>query len=146
MHIRASHVAEWLADHEHWVLDAESSREFDRLLGEFPWAPSRVRWSHVPHIHIDLPENETDNEFWERFRETPAGRHEYVFLMYSAREPGVVCKAREAIPDLDLLYSGAPGSRYFCGAEAEEGGPTPHFMDFAEYDGLDLVTAYSPAS
>ncbi|MEU7026457.1 hypothetical protein AB0A60_07140 [Streptomyces sp. NPDC046275] len=146
MHIRAPHIAEWLADHEHWVLDVGYSREFDRLLGEFPWAPSRLRWSNVPHVRIYLPEEDgTPNDFWERFCETPAGRHEYIFLMYSAKEPGIVCRTRDAILDLDLLYSSAPGARYFCGAEAEKGIPVPRFMDFAEYDGLDLVTAYFPA-
>ncbi|MET9952242.1 hypothetical protein ABZ135_11930 [Streptomyces sp. NPDC006339] len=144
MHTRAEHIIEWLAAHKHWVLDAERSGEFNHLLSTFPWTTSHIRWSSVPHTRIELSDDAASETFWEQFRTTPVGRHQYVFLMYAAHEPGIVCSARDALPDLDLLYSGAPGPRYFCGADLQDGHPKLRFTDFAEYDGLDLVRAYVP--
>ncbi|MFI7318505.1 hypothetical protein [Streptomyces venezuelae] len=89
-----------------------------------------------------------DDDEWDQFlgeaSETPAGRHEYVYLMYSWREPGIVCRTAEALRDIDYLYSSAPGPRYFCGADVSGGTPAPVFRDFAEYGGGDEITAYTP--
>ncbi|MFE0130537.1 hypothetical protein ACFWY6_02905 [Streptomyces sp. NPDC059037] len=89
-----------------------------------------------------------DNNDWEQFlseaAETPAGQHEHLYIMYSWREPGIVCRTTEALQDIDYLYSSAPGPRYFCGADVSNGSPVLAFSDFAEYDGGDKITAYTP--
>ncbi|MFE0104777.1 hypothetical protein [Streptomyces sp. NPDC059009] len=153
MHTEREHVRGWLSGREHWILERETSEAFNDFLCRFPWTTSRVRWSEVPHTTRELPEAETPDlpegdDDWSRFltdfRTLPAGRHDFVFLMYAWREPGIVCATADALQDLDHLYSSAPGPRYFCGADVSEGVVIPVFGDFAEYDdGGGTVTAFT---
>ncbi|MGW2015663.1 hypothetical protein [Streptomyces sp. NPDC001927] len=144
MHVRAAHVTDWLARHEHWILGTEFSQEFNESLIKLPWRVNGIRWTHLPHLEFEIPDSTQSQDFWNSFHATPAGGHEFTFLLYGAREPGIACRTREALPDLDLLYSGAPGARYFCGADLSNGTPLPRYDDFAEYDGNGLITAYTP--
>jgi hypothetical protein len=144
MHVKAPHITEWLRDHDHWILGAEVSEEFNSFLSAFPWATGRIRWSQLPHEKVELPDENELEGFVNLMRRTPAGAHELVFLMYSAGEPGIACRTQDALPDLDYLYSGAPGPRYFCGADQEKDAPVPLFAQFAEYDGDLTITSRIP--
>lgn len=144
MHTEQEHIRSWLTGREHWILGKEVSESFDKTLSEFPWTTSHVRWSQVPHTVLRLPDDDNWTPFLGEASRTPAARHAYVYIMYSWREPGILCRTTEALPDIDYLYSSAPGPRYFCGADVSDGTPLPSFRDFAEYDGGDEITAYTP--
>ncbi|TPQ20226.1 hypothetical protein [Streptomyces sporangiiformans] len=136
------HIRSWLAGREHWILEKEASDGFNNLLCVFPWVASHVLWSEVPHVTLELPGNDDWDSFHSEFSATPAGRHEFVFVMYSWREPGIVCRTIDAVKGIDYLYSSAPGPRYFCGADAVDGAVHPRYSDFAEYDGANEITAH----
>lgn len=55
--------------------------------------------------------------------------------MYAPNEQGLVGKFADVVSDLDLLYSGASGYRYFCAVETtgEEIRIQPEY--FGEFDG-----------
>ncbi|MFE7030824.1 hypothetical protein ACFU9Y_10990 [Streptomyces sp. NPDC057621] len=143
MHVEQEHIQSWLAGREHWTLGKEVSDGFNDFLSKFPWTTSRVLWSEVPHTSLYLPDNDEWEDFLLEFSDLPAGRHEFVFVMYSWREPGLVCRTVDALKDIDYLYSSAPGPRYFCGADVVDGVPRPVYGDFAEYDGADEVIAHT---
>ncbi|MEV0116393.1 hypothetical protein AB0H77_24595 [Streptomyces sp. NPDC050844] len=142
MHTEHDHIRAWLTGRQHWTLGADTSDRFNTFLCGFPWTTSRVRWHHVPHVTLKLPADDNWEVFLPAFAATPAGQHAFTYLMYSWREPGIVCRTVDTMKDLDLLCSSAPGPRYFCGADLVNGVPRPVFGDFAEYDGHDVVTAY----
>ncbi|MFC8171070.1 hypothetical protein [Streptomyces sp. NPDC057325] len=134
----------WLNDHDHLILDASYSRDFNKVLSGLPWTVNSVRWTTLPHRELEIPDDPLDDNFWEAFKASPIGGHDFTFLMYSGREPGFACRTHDAVPDLDLLYSGAPGSRYFCGVDMGSEGPVLNFKDFAEYDGNGVIKMSMP--
>lgn len=144
MHTRAGHVADWLSEHESWLLDVKYSQEFNRTLSELPWTVSGVRWAALNYRDLEVPEDSPGQDFWKEFHNSPVGSHEFIFLMYGSREPGFVCRISDAITDLDFLYSSAPGPRYFCGTDLGSDGPRPNFGDFAEYNGDGIIRMYFP--
>ncbi|HEV7951242.1 MAG TPA: hypothetical protein VGP24_15885 [Glaciihabitans sp.] len=139
MNIERPHVADWLARHPHRVLDQGFSSELEAYLNTLPWAGSHVDWRLVNHHSLELPE-EPDAEFLKRCRRTPWGRHDYLMIMYSGQEPAILCSITDAVPDMDLLYSGAPGTRFACGAYVVGDAVTLSCSDFVEYDGFAELT------
>lgn len=142
MHVEQGHIKSWLAGRGHWIVEKEVSDGFNEFLSKFPWATSRLLWSEVSHASLELPEDDNWDDFFLQFSALPAGQHDFMFVMYSWREPGIVCRTADVLKDIDYLYSSAPGARYFCGVDVVNDFPRPIYEDFAEYDGGDEVTMY----
>ena len=139
MDVEASHVREWMLAHDASSLAVEESKSFERYLEALPWAPSHVDWRELPSVEFELLDD------WEEMildfsQGCPLGRHEYVMVMYDGSQPSILCGTGAGLRDLDLLYSAAPGARYFCGVDLIDGRAIPRYEDFAEFDGFSKVT------
>ncbi|WP_430792089.1 hypothetical protein [Actinoplanes sp. G11-F43] len=139
INIERPHVAEWLNRHPHQVLELGFSSEFEAYLNTLPWAGSHIDWRLLDHKSLELPED-IDADFIESCRRTPWGRHDYLMIMYSGMEPALLCGTVDAISDIDLLYSGAPGTRFSCGADVNDGRVILNCLEFVEYDGYAEFT------
>jgi len=139
LYIEAPHVVEWRNCHAHRILDATYSSRFEAYLDMLPWAGSHIDWRLIEHHSQEVPV-EVTLDFLESCRRTPWGRHEYLLVMYWGQEPSLLCRTDEAIFDLDLLYSGSPGTRFVCGADLQDGSAILSFREFVEYDGFAQLT------
>ena len=139
MNIERPHVAHWLSRHPHRVLDPGFSSNLEVFLSTLPWAGSHIDWRQVEHASLEIPE-EMDAGFLADCRQTPWGRHDYLMIMYSGHEPALLCSLVDAVSDLDLLYSGAPGTRFSCGADVDGGAVVLSCREFLEYDGRAELT------
>ncbi|MGH3802845.1 MAG: hypothetical protein ACRDTD_22505, partial [Pseudonocardiaceae bacterium] len=124
--------------HSHRVLDQQASAEFESYLNTFPWGGSQLDWREIPNETLVLPKI-VDTGFITLSRRTPWGKHGHIFVMYNGDEPAILCSTEDAVADLDLLYSGAPGTRFFCGAEINGKETKVVHSDFAEYDGFSKI-------
>ncbi|MWA12865.1 hypothetical protein [Streptomyces sp. BA2] len=136
------HLREWLAEHGHRILDPAYSATFERYLESLPWTSSRIRWAAVPHTEIDTAPSD-DPAFTEAWGSTPLGGHPFVLITYTGSEPAVLCRTEDALRDIDVLYLRAPGPRYFCGADSQDGEVTLFSEHFAEYD-ISGLTFHTP--
>ncbi|MEV0323647.1 hypothetical protein ACIBKX_13405 [Streptomyces sp. NPDC050658] len=136
------HLREWLAEHDHRILDAAYSATLERYLDTLPWASSRIQWADVPHTEIDEPPSD-DPDFLDACGKTPLGGHSWVLIMYNGGEPAVLCRTEDALKDIDVLYLRAPGPRYFCGADRRDEEVTLVPEHFAEYD-ISGLTFHTP--
>jgi hypothetical protein len=93
----------------------------------------------VDHGSLQVPED-VDSDFVEICRGTPWGRHDYLMITYTGQEPALLCKVTDAIADLDLLYSGASGTRFACGADTAGDSVVLSCREFFEYDGHAELT------
>jgi hypothetical protein len=134
MYIEQPYVTDWLSRHPHQILEQGFSEELEVYLNTLPWASSHVDWGLVAHGSLEVPE-EVNLDFLEKCRQTPWGRHDYLMIMYTGQEPALLCDFTDAVYDLDLLYSGAPGTRFACGAGIDGGAVVLSCREFVEYDG-----------
>lgn len=139
MKIDAAHVRRWISTHETARLDASVSAAFDQYLCGYPWLPSRLDWSQIPFVEFTM-EDSWEDRIVEFAAQTPVGRHSHLMIMFDYDEPSLLTLKDDGLRDLDLLYSGSPGARYFCGADIIEGRCVPCHEDFAEFDGWATVT------
>jgi hypothetical protein len=139
VNIERPYLADWLNGHPHRVLGLSFSSEFETYLNTLPWAGSHIDWRLVDHSSLDLPDD-IDADFIERCRRTPWGRHDYLMIMYSGQEPALLCSTVDAVSDMDLLYGGAPGTRFACGADLDAGRVILSCREFVEYDGYAELT------
>ncbi|MFJ7148709.1 hypothetical protein ACIQVT_10955 [Streptomyces sp. NPDC100445] len=54
-------------------------------------------------------------------------------VAYAPGREALLCDRDDVLADLDLLYAGAPGARYFCGADLDEDRLVLTVEDFAEF-------------
>lgn len=139
MYIAHDHIVLWCRDHEHRTLDLAVSRGFESYLNSLPWAGSHVDWRRIPSDIFDIPGDVPDH-FLMRLRKSLIGSHDYLILLYNGDEPSLLCRLVDGIADMDLLYSRAPGTRYFCGADVVDGKVIPAYQDFGEFDGFGRIT------
>lgn len=137
-YLEARHVKEWARGRCHRVLDEKYSSDFDKFLCSLPWAGSHIDWRELAYEQIEIPEV-VDANFLALCRNTDWGSHEYVFIMYNRGCKSLLCKLEDAVTDLDLLYSEAPGTRFICGADVEGESIQIIHADFAEYDGFSRL-------
>jgi hypothetical protein len=138
-YIDADHIQEWMTNHYHRVLDSLHSSRFERYLNTLPWVSSHVDWDQVENAQLLMP-TEVDRAFLNECRKTPWGQHDHVVIMYTGDQDSLLCRTEDAIADLDLLYSRAPGDRFFCGAELIGTVLNVLHEHFSEYDGHARLT------
>lgn len=138
-YLEGKHLKEWTSSHQHRVLDADYSSEFYSYLRSLPWAGSHIDWRNLSYEETEIP-NLVNSDYIALCKKTPWGMYEYIFIMYAPDEQALLCKTDDAIADLDLLYSAAPGTRFLCGAEIEKKIIRVFHSDFAEYDGFSKLT------
>lgn len=139
MKIEASHIRQWMSEHESSQLEAPVSARFEQYLNNQSWAPSRLDWRSIGHVVFTMTDSWED-ALVEFASHTPAGRHSHIMFMYSGAEPSILSLRDDGLRDLDLIYSASPGARYFCGIDIVDGCPKPVYEDFAEFDGYSKVT------
>lgn len=138
MQVKSEHIKRWMTEHESSLADITVSVSFERHLNTLPWAPSHLDWRSIEHVRFEM------SEAWEArilgFAErTSMAKHSHLLFLYSAAEPSLVCLKEDGLLDIDLIYYGAPGARYFCGVDLIDGVPTPAFNHLAEFDGFSIV-------
>lgn len=138
MNVYPDYIVEWLDEHDARVLDASFSSFLNAYLNTLPWVASHIDWSTIKWTSLKMPMN-VDTKFIDKCRETPLGSHRHVLIMYAPEEPSILCRLEDAIIDLDLLYSHAPGPRYFCGADVDGEEVTLSCTSFAEFDGFSEI-------
>jgi len=117
------------------ILGVEMSARFSKFLDSMPWAPSHVDWRSIPCAKFEISDD-WEESVLEFSREYPLGAHEYLMALYDESQPSILCPLGVGLRDIDLIYSGTPGSRYICGVDLIDGRPVPAYEDFAEFDGF----------
>jgi hypothetical protein len=54
-------------------------------------------------------------------------------VAYAPNQEALIGKSDEVLADIDTLYAGSPGARYFCGADIIEDVLTLTVEDFGEF-------------
>ncbi|MFE2097370.1 hypothetical protein [Streptomyces sp. NPDC059468] len=133
MGIEHRFVREWRDSHQCTVVESGKVKEFFDYLNTLPWGASRLRWEGIPNLSIPFGEDGPQSQWATRFSDTPLGRHEFIMVAYAPQREALVGRREEVLADIDLLYAGSPGVRYFCGADIDQKALTLTVEDFAEF-------------
>lgn len=133
MSIENRFVREWRDNHQCRVVEPERVQEFFDYLHALPWGTSRLNWQSIPHLSIEFGEDDPQPQWATQFSGTPLGRHELLLVAYAPRQEALVGRREEVLADIDLLYAGSPGARYFCGADIRQDALSLTVEDFAEF-------------
>ncbi|MEU1405022.1 hypothetical protein ABZ471_22145 [Streptomyces sp. NPDC005728] len=133
MGIEHAFVQEWRNTHQCRVVDASKTQELFDYLNNLPWGTSGLNWRNIPNVAIPFGEGDPQPQWTTQFTDTPLGRHEFIMVAYAPQREALVGSREEVLADLDLLYSGSPGARYFCGADVHHEALTLTVADFAEF-------------
>lgn len=140
--IEAEHIHEIISEGVAKVVSNEIASEFVRYLEQLSWSKggASIEWDRVPHFVIDVSAV-SDAQRRELARKSRAGRRTHLLVLYSSNEPGLLADFKFVIDNYDLLFWGAPGVRYMCGASvSEEKGLVLYCDELVEFDGADRLT------
>ncbi|MCL8014598.1 hypothetical protein [Streptomyces sp. AS02] len=115
------------------MVDPEKARRLFDYLDTLPWRTSRLDWGRVPNVFVPFGEGDPQEQWVQEFSKIPVGCHEFIMVAYAPNQEALVGKTHEVLTDIDLLYAGAPGARYFCGADGGEESLCLAVRDFAEF-------------
>jgi hypothetical protein len=143
MRIEAEHIKRWMTEHPSHQTDTSTSLAFTRYLESFPWLPTRIDWKEIEHATFDMNDYDIASS-WEddivQFAErTTLINYQYVMLLFGVDEPSLVTEKLPGLRDIDLIYSGTGGARYFCGTEIINRSIHPRYEDFGEFDGVSRI-------
>ncbi|MGW6733470.1 hypothetical protein [Streptomyces sp. NPDC055013] len=133
MGIEDRFVREWRSGHQCKVVDSEKARELFDYLDTLPWVTSRLNWDQVPNNFVQFDEGDPQPQWVQKFSQTPVGGHDFIMVAYSPNQEALIGKTDEVLADIDLLYAGAPGARYFCGVDISEHSTSLAVRDFGEF-------------
>lgn len=131
----------WLFTGRARALPDHLSIEFDRYLNTLAWLGSGLDWSKMPSEKRINVVDATPSDFAAWLAGTAIGQHSHTVVWYSAEEGGIVVPAIAGVDDLDELYWHAPGVRFACGAELQEGIVVPRYSDLMQYGSGDEIIA-----
>ncbi|MFH7338155.1 hypothetical protein [Streptomyces sp. KHY 26] len=143
MDIEHTFVQEWFKAHACQLAEQQKTKELFDYLDGLPWGTSRLDWDEIPHLFIPFGERDPQPQWTSNFSHTPLGRHNYIMIAYAPGRDGIIGDRDEVLADLDLLYSGSPGPRYFCGVDVAQGHTNLAVQDFAEFSD-EGVTVHMP--
>jgi hypothetical protein len=131
----------WVEEHSGLIVPSRLAQQFHDHLLTLPWlrAGTRLDWSGVPSLEVDL-----ETPPFPSLEATRLGRHDHVFVMLNLDEQGIVCATELLLENFDLLYAGAMGVEYVCGAELRGGDADLFMNDYAEYDGRHTIRVRLP--
>ncbi|MEW2621662.1 hypothetical protein [Streptomyces sp. NPDC048106] len=136
-------VQEWFKAHACQLADKGKVQEFFDYLDELPWKTTGLDWDEIPNLFVPFGERDPQPQWVGNFSNTPLGGHKYIMIAYAPGRDGIIGDRDEVLADLDLLYSGSPGPRYFCGADVTQGRTILTVQDFAEFSD-EGVTVHAP--
>jgi len=113
--VEAEHITDWMSEHGAVVAGPEKAAELVAVVEALPWMALSLDKEAIGGVMTrdDAP------DFEDQVRQARLGRHSHVYVMYAGDELGLIAPLADVLADLDLLYSGAPGYQYLCGASAD---------------------------
>lgn len=138
--VDSDHVRSWLQSGRAFVADIRLSRDLAVDLDGRAWAPggTKLDWSQLNGVSTSISDGSAVAEWLEMVE---PGRSEWAFVLFSPREPGLVCGVRDAISEADFLFWRCAGTNFMCGLTERDGTFDLELPRIMEFDGLDLVTA-----
>lgn len=133
MYIENQFVREWRESHPHRLAPSSEVRKFFEYLDNLHWSGSRLDWSRLSSLHIPFGEGDPQPSWVDNFTNTPIGNHRHLLVAYAPNQDALIARTGELLADIDLLYAGSPGPRYFCGAEIVNERLHLAVEDFAEF-------------
>lgn len=139
MTITNAHVSKWRESHWSEVVSKEFPRKLFAYLETFPWGGSQILWSDIPNVSVEFGDGDPQPSWVEKFTDTRLLHHDFIMVAYSPDQEALVGRAGDILSDIDLLYAGSPGPRYFCGADFSRGELSIAVEDFAEFSDAGVV-------
>ncbi|MEV5348131.1 hypothetical protein ACIG54_22220 [Streptomyces achromogenes] len=139
MNIDNQFVKAWRNTHNCKVVSHRKAQQLFDYLNTLPWGVSRIDWSKTPGIQIPFGDDDPQPRWVGHFSDTPLGRHEFIMVAYAPGRDALVAARDDVLADLDILYAGAPGVRYFCGADIDQETVTAAVEDFAEFSDSGVI-------
>ncbi|WP_163010694.1 hypothetical protein [Streptomyces dangxiongensis] len=143
MEIENQYVKAWRKSHECKIVSPREVMQLFDYLNTLSWGTSQIDWADTPGLHIPFEEGDPQPEWVDNFSSTPLGRHKFIMVAYAPDKEALLGDRDEVLADLDLLYVGAPGARYFCGADLDQDRLILSVEDFAEFSDRG-VTVHLP--
>jgi hypothetical protein len=139
MSIENQFVKNWRNTHSCRVVSHREAQQLFDYLNTLPWETSRIDWGETPGIHVPFGDDDPQEQWVDKFHDTPLGRHDFIMVAYAPGKEAILAARDDVLADLDILYAGAPGVRYFCGADIIRDTVIVAAEDFAEFSDNGVI-------